>query len=109
MAGEVKNPRRNLPLALRLGTGVVRALYIATNFVYLSVLPLEAIQQAPEGPGVGTAAAQAVLGSAGLYLMAAFIMISTFGCNNGLILAGAHIYYAMAKDGLFFQIAGSSP
>ncbi len=104
-AGEVQNPRRNLPLSLLLGTGVVLALYIAANFVYLSVLPLDGIQHAPEDR-VGTAAAQAILGSAGQYLMAAFIMVSTFGCNNGLILAGARVYYAMARDGLFFAGAG---
>lgn len=104
-AGEVKNPRRNVPLSLLLGTGLVLALYVAANFVYLSVLPLEGIQKAPEDR-VGTAAARVILGSAGEYLMAAFIMISTFGCNNGLILAGARIYYAMARDGLFFEIAG---
>jgi len=104
-AGEVQNPRRNLPLSLLLGTGVVLALYVAANFVYLSVLPLQAIQQAPEDR-VGTAAAKVFLGSGGEYLMAAFIMVSTFGCNNGLILAGARIYYAMARDGLFFEIAG---
>ncbi len=104
-AGEVQNPRRNLPLSLLLGTGVVLALYVAANFVYLSVLPLQAIQQAPEDR-VGTAAAKVFLGSGGEYLMAAFIMISTFGCNNGLILAGARIYYAMARDGLFFGMAG---
>ncbi len=103
-AGEVKNPRRNLPLSLLLGTGVVLALYVAANLVYLSVLPLEAIQHAPEDR-VGTAAAQAILGLGGQYVMAAFIIISTFGCANGLILAGARVYYAMARDGLFFQRA----
>jgi basic amino acid/polyamine antiporter, APA family len=105
-AGEVRNPKRNLPLALALGVGVVSALYIACNAVYLSVLPLEAIQHAPEDR-VATAAASAILGPVAVQLMAAAIMISTFGCNNGIILAGARVYYAMAKDGLFFRRAGA--
>jgi len=112
-AGEVKNPSRNLPLSLALGTGVVIALYIACNFVYISVLPLEGI---PNGATilergikfaseerVGTAVMTQMLGSIGGFLMAAAIMISGFGCNNGLILSGARVYYAMAKDGLFFR------
>ena len=103
-AGEVKNPRRNLPLSLVLGTGTVLALYIAVNFVYISVLPLDLIQHAPEDR-VGTAAALAILGAGGQSVMAGFIMISVFGCLNGLILAGARIYYAMARDGLFFERA----
>ncbi len=103
-AGEVTNPRRNLPLSLVLGTGAVLVLYLAANFVYLSVLPLEAIQSAKEDR-VGTAAAQVILGSGGHYLMAALIVISTFGCANGLVLAGARVYYAMARDGLFFGVA----
>jgi basic amino acid/polyamine antiporter, APA family len=115
-AGEVQNPKRNLPLSLALGTGVVIALYIAVNFIYLSVLPLDG---APEGASVfargikfatadrvGTAALQQMFGSSGAGLMAIAILISTFGCCNGLILSGARVYYAMAKDGLFFKSAG---
>ena len=102
-AGEVKNPRRNLPLSLALGTGVVLALYVATNFVYLRWLPMDpGIQQAAEDR-VATSAAQAMLGAGAEKLMALFIMMSTFGCMNGLILAGARVYYAMAVDGLFFR------
>ncbi|MCS7314774.1 MAG: amino acid permease [Bryobacterales bacterium] len=101
-AAEIRNPRRNVPLALALGVSIVSALYLACNFVYLSVLPLEAIQQAPEDR-VATAAAQSILGPAAVYAMAAAIMISTFGCANGMILAGARVYYAMARDGLLFR------
>jgi len=112
-AGEVKNPSRNLPLSLALGTGVVIALYIACNFVYLSVLPLDGawngrgimwrgIKFASEDR-VATAVMTQMFGSLGGYLMAAAIMISGFGCANGLILSGARVYYAMAKDGLFFR------
>jgi APA family basic amino acid/polyamine antiporter len=119
-AGEVKNPSRNLPLSLALGTGIVLLLYILANFAYLSVLPLDGnpsgttvmergIQHAVEDR-VATAAMQAMLGDAGAAIMAVFILISTFGCNNGLILAGARVYYAMAKDGLFFrQVAKVNP
>ena len=103
-AGEVRNPRRNLPLSLALGVAAVSALYIAANFVYLQVLPLEAIQNAP-ADRVATLVASTVFGTAGAGLMAAGIMISTFGCVNGLVLAGARVYYAMALDGLFFRQA----
>jgi APA family basic amino acid/polyamine antiporter len=103
---EVRNPRRNLPLALGLGVAVVSLLYIACNFVYLKVLPLAAIQSAPEDR-VATAAAAAILGPVAVQLMAAAIMISTFGCANGLILAGARVYFAMALDGLFFRRAAA--
>jgi len=112
-AGEVKNPSRNLPLSLAIGTGVVIALYIACNFIYLAALPLQGAGGAATilGRGITHAAedrvATAVIsqrfGSAGGYLMAAAIMISGFGCMNGLILSGARVYYAMAKDGLFFR------
>jgi APA family basic amino acid/polyamine antiporter len=116
-AGEVKNPKRNLPLSLALGTGTVIALYIAANFIYLSVLPLggdpngatvfaRGIQHATSDR-VGTAALQQMFGNSGAGLMAIAILISTFGCSNGLILAGARVYYAMAKDGLFFKAAGA--
>jgi basic amino acid/polyamine antiporter, APA family len=112
-AGEVKNPNRNLPLSLALGTGVVITLYVVCNFVYLNVLPLDGI---PNGATilergikyasedrVGTAVMTQMFGSAGGLLMAFAILLSSFGCNNGLILAGARVYYAMAKDGLFFR------
>jgi basic amino acid/polyamine antiporter, APA family len=112
-AGEVKNPSRNLPLSLALGTGVVIALYIACNFIYLGALPLvgsptgaslleRGIQFAREDR-VATAVMTQMFGSAGGALMAVAIMISGFGCCNGLILSGARVYYAMAKDGLFFR------
>jgi basic amino acid/polyamine antiporter, APA family len=101
---------------LALGTGVVIALYVACNFVYLNVLPLEGaangasilqrgIQYATEDR-VATAALSQMFGSVGAYLMAGAILVSTFGCNNGLILSGARVYYAMARDGLFFHGAG---
>jgi APA family basic amino acid/polyamine antiporter len=115
-AGEVKNPKRNLPLSLAIGTGVVIVLYIAANFIYLNVLPLDG---SPTGATVlergikyassdrvGTAALQQMFGSSSAGLMAIAILISTFGCCNGLILAGARVYYAMAKDGLFFKPTG---
>jgi len=102
-AGEVKNPRRNLPLSLALGAGAVLALYVLTNFVYLRWLPLDpGIVRAPEDR-VATAAVQQMLGSGAERIMAFGIMVSTFGCMNGLILAGARVYYAMARDGLFFR------
>ena len=104
-AGEVRNPRRNLPLSLALGVAIVSALYILANLVYLNVLPLADIQTAPQDR-VATAAAVRMLGPGAELLMAAAIMISTFGCNNGLILSGARVYYAMAQDGLFFRKAG---
>ena len=104
-AGEVKDPRRNIPLSLALGTIIVIALYILTNVAYLVTLPLSEIQQAPSDR-VATSTAEAIFPGAGVALMAAAIMISTFGCNNGLILAGARAYYAMARDGLFFSGAG---
>jgi basic amino acid/polyamine antiporter, APA family len=104
-AGEVKDPRRNLPLSLALGTGAVIALYLLANIAYIVTLPLEQIQQAPSDR-VATATLNAVLPGLGATLMAAAIMISTFGCNNGLILAGARAYYAMARDGLFFTRVG---
>jgi APA family basic amino acid/polyamine antiporter len=99
---EVVNPKRNLPLALFLGTLVVCGLYVICNFSYLHVLSFAAIQHAPEDR-VATAAAQLVLGAKGTAVMAIAIVISTFGCINGLTLAGARVYYAMAKDGLFFK------
>ena len=112
-AGEVKNPSRNLPLSLAMGTGVVIALYTACNFIYLNILPLDGnpaggtilergIKFATEDR-VGTAVMSQMLGATGGTLMAIAIMLSTFGCCNGLILAGSRVYYAMAKDGLFFK------
>jgi basic amino acid/polyamine antiporter, APA family len=112
-AGEVRNPSRNLPLSLAIGTGVVIALYIACNFIYLTTLPLKGVEtgativsrgitQAAEDR-VGTAVMTQMFGSLGGVLMAAAIMISSFGCANGLILSGARVYYAMAKDRLFFR------
>lgn len=104
-AGEVKEPRRTLPLSLALGTGTVISLYLLANVAYLVTLPLDAIQH-PPSDRVGTATLEAIFPGAGVALMAAAIMISTFGCNNGLILAGARASYAMARDGLFFRGVG---
>jgi APA family basic amino acid/polyamine antiporter len=104
-AGEVKDPRRTLPLSLALGTTSVIALYLLANVAYLVTLPLASIQHAPSDR-VATATLDAILPGAGVALMAIAIMISTFGCNNGLILAGARAYYAMARDGLFFTRVG---
>jgi APA family basic amino acid/polyamine antiporter len=101
-AGEVKDPRRNIPLALAMGTGFVIGLYLLANIAYLVTLPLEQIQQAP-ADRVATATLDAALPGVGTIFMAVAIMISTFGCNNGLILAGARAYYAMARDRLFFR------
>ncbi|HEV3198110.1 MAG TPA: amino acid permease [Bryobacteraceae bacterium] len=104
-AGEVRNPRRNLPLSLGLGVLIVSALYIASQFVYLNVLTFPEIQHADQDR-VATAAALKMLGPVAVQVMAAAIMISTFGCVNGLVLSGARVYYAMAKDKLFFRRAG---
>ena len=101
-AGEVKDPRRTLPLSLAFGTAIVTGLYLLANLGYLVTLPLEAIQHAPSDR-VATAALNVIVPGLGASLMAAGILISTFGCNNGLILAGARAYYAMARDGLFFK------
>ena len=116
-AAEVKDAKRNLPKALAMGTGLVTLLYIMANFAYLSVLPLpgdaagagvleRGIQYATQDR-VGTAAAEVIFGPAGVVIMAIAILISTFGCNNGLILAGARVYWAMARDGVFFRRAGT--
>lgn len=104
--GEVHQPGRNLPGALLKGTALVVTLYLLANLAYIVTLPLGGIQQAPQNR-VGTAMMQAILGATGAVIMAAAIMISTFGCNNGLILAGARVYYAMARDRLFFAGVGS--
>jgi APA family basic amino acid/polyamine antiporter len=104
-AGEVRNPKRNLPLSLALGVGIVCALYIGAQFVYLNVLTFPEIQNAAQDR-VATAAALKMLGPVAVQVMAVAIMISTFGCVNGLILSGARVYFAMAKDQLFFARAG---
>jgi APA family basic amino acid/polyamine antiporter len=104
-AGEIRNPKRNLPLSLALGTGVVLLLYVLCNFVYLSVLPLSAIQSIPQDR-VATAVMERAFGGIGAKLMAGAILVSTFGCVNGLLLAGARVYYAMSRDGLFLRSVG---
>jgi APA family basic amino acid/polyamine antiporter len=115
-AGEIRNPKRNLPLSLAVGTGVVLLLYVLCNFVYLSVLPLagdphaatitgRGIQFATEDR-VATAVMERAFAGSGAKLMAAAILISTFGCANGMLLAGARVYYAMSRDGLFFKSVG---
>ncbi|MDQ2866956.1 MAG: amino acid permease [Verrucomicrobiota bacterium] len=104
-AGEVRDPKRNLPLSLAMGTALVITLYLLANVAYLCVLPLVQIQNAPDDR-VGTAAMAAIFGGAGAGIMAVAIMVSTFGCCNGLILAGARVYYAMAQDRLFFKSTG---
>ncbi len=100
-AGEVENPQKNLPRALLIGCVIVVTLYILANLAYVVTLPLAGIQNAPQNR-VGTALMQTIFGGPGAVAMAVAIMISTFGCNNGLIMAGARVYYAMAKDRLFF-------
>ncbi|MFL6312869.1 MAG: APC family permease [Terriglobales bacterium] len=115
-AGEVKDPKRNLPLSLAIGTGVVILLYVASNFIYLAHLPFDGNMSGADvvsrgikyaaSERVGTAVLQQMFGSSGGGLMAIAILISTFGCCNGLILSGARVYYAMAKDGLFFKSTG---
>ncbi|MGA2213081.1 MAG: amino acid permease [Bryobacteraceae bacterium] len=104
-AGEVKNPSRNVPLSLAFGTLIVIALYVGANFAYAAVLPLEKIQHAP-ADRVAAAMVEAVFPAAGAALMAIVIMISAFGCMNGMLLSGARAYFAMARDGLFFRPAG---
>ncbi|HYM00472.1 MAG TPA: amino acid permease [Blastocatellia bacterium] len=104
-AGEVKNPRRNIPLSLAFGTILVIGLYLLANVAYLVTLPLESIQKAPSDR-VASATAEMIFPGHGALIMAIAILVSTFGCNNGLILAGARIYYAMARDGLFFKSSG---
>jgi basic amino acid/polyamine antiporter, APA family len=116
-AAEVKNASRNLPLALVLGTGLVSLLYILANFSYLNVLPYDGVAEGANAMArgirhatedrVGTAVAETIFGPSGAVLMASAILISTFGCNNGLILSGARVLYAMARDGLFFRRAGT--
>ncbi|MBS1633301.1 MAG: amino acid permease [Bacteroidetes bacterium] len=105
IAGEIKNPKRNIGLALFLGTLIVTTIYLITNLMYLNALPLQQIAFAPNDR-VAVVASQQFLGESGTKIIAALIMVSTFGCNNGLILAGARVYYAMAKDRLFFSKTG---
>ena len=106
IAGEVKNPKRNIGLALFLGTLIVTVIYVATNLMYVSVLPMNEIAFA-ENDRVAVTASNAIFGNAGTIVIAVMIMISTFGCNNGLILAGARVYNAMAIDKLFFKKAAT--
>jgi len=116
-AAEVQNPKRNLPLALALGTGMVTLLYVLANIAYLNVLPMHGVQDGATvlargiayatQDRVGTAAAQVIFGTAGVTIVAIAILVSTFGCNNGLILSGARVYWAMARDRLFFARAGT--
>lgn len=115
IAGEIRQPERNIPRSLFLGTLLVTLLYLLANIAYLTILPLQG-QAGAEGVGagishapferVGTLAAQTIFGEPGLLLMAVLIMVSTFGCNNGMILAGARLFSTMANDGLFFKAAG---
>ena len=116
-AAEVKNPQRNLPRALVMGTGLVCLLYVLANLAYLSVLPFDGVAggaaAATRGiryatqDRVATAVVETIFGASGALIMATAILISTFGCNNGLILSGARVLYAMAGDGLFFRRAGT--
>jgi APA family basic amino acid/polyamine antiporter len=116
IAGEIKNPQKNIPRSLFLGTLIVTVIYILANLAYLALLP---IHGSPEGKNaieqgimfafddrLGSSAASMIIGNMGVFMMAGLIMISTFGCNNGLILAGSRLFYAMSKDGLFFKKAG---
>jgi basic amino acid/polyamine antiporter, APA family len=105
IAGEMKNPKRNIGLSLFLGTLIVSVIYVSANLMYTSVMPMDHVAFAPQDR-VAVSAADVIFGHAGTYVIAIMIMISTFGCNNGLILAGARVYYAMACDGLFFRQAG---
>ena len=106
IAGEMKNPQRNIGLSLFLGTLIVTLIYVSANVMYTAVLPLQEIASA-EKDRVAVAASNAIFGNAGTIIIALMIMISTFGCNNGLILAGARVYYTMAKDGVFFKKTGT--
>jgi basic amino acid/polyamine antiporter, APA family len=106
IAGEIKNPKKNIGLSLFFGTLIVTIIYVTANLMYLNVLPLSQIAF-PDGDRVAVAAATSIFGGIGAQVIAVMIMISTFGCNNGLILAGARVYYTMAKDGLFFKKTGT--
>ena len=104
IAGEIKNPKKNIGLSLFLGTLIVTIIYVCANLVYLAVLPMDAIAHADKDR-VAVTASNVIFGNIGTYVIAVMIMISTFGCNNGLILSGARVYNTMAKDGLFFKKA----
>ncbi|MEY3576799.1 MAG: hypothetical protein RL394_381, partial [Bacteroidota bacterium] len=106
IAGEIKNPKRNIGLSLFLGTLIVTIIYIAANLMYLNVLPMNQIAK-PEEDRLAVAAASVIFGSAGRAIIAVLIMVSTFGCINGLVMAGARVYYTMAQDGLFFKQAAT--
>jgi len=106
IAGEMENPKRNVGLSLFLGTMIVTAIYVCANLMYVAVLPLHDVAFA-EHDRVAVAAARAIFGNLGTYVIAIMIMISTFGCNNGLILSGARVYYSMGKDRLFFAKAAT--
>jgi APA family basic amino acid/polyamine antiporter len=106
IAGEIRNPKKNIGLSLFLGTLIVTIIYVCANLVYVAVLPMDQIAHA-EKDRVAVAASNAIFGNAGTVVIALMIMVSTFGCNNGLILAGARVYNTMAKDGLFFKKAGT--
>jgi APA family basic amino acid/polyamine antiporter len=116
IAGEIKNPQKNIPRSLFLGTLIVTVIYILANLAYLALLPINGSIDAKNAAGqgimfafddrLGSSAASMIFGNAGIFMMAGLIMISTFGCNNGLVLAGSRLFYAMSKDGLFFKKAG---
>lgn len=106
IAGEIRNPKKNIGLSLFLGTLIVTIIYVCANLVYVAVLPMDQIAHA-EKDRVAVTASQAIFGNAGTIVIALMIMVSTFGCNNGLILAGARVFNTMAKDGLFFKKAGT--
>jgi basic amino acid/polyamine antiporter, APA family len=106
IAGEIKNPQKNIGLSLFLGTLIVTVIYVCANLMYVAVLPLHEIAHADKDR-IAVTASQVIFGRSGTYIIALLIMVSTFGCNNGLILAGARVYYTMAKDKLFFHRAGS--
>ena len=104
IAGEIKNPKRNIGLSLFLGTLLVTVIYVSANLMYLNVLPINQIAK-PEEDRLAVAAASVIFGAAGRSIIAVLIMVSTFGCINGLVMAGARVYYTMAQDGLFFKKA----
>jgi APA family basic amino acid/polyamine antiporter len=106
IAGEIKNPQKNIGLSLFLGTLIVTVIYVCANLMYVAVLPMNEIAHA-EKDRIAVAASQVIFGKSGTYIIAVLIMVATFGCNNGLILSGARVYYTMAKDKLFFRQAGT--
>ena len=106
IAGEVKNPQRNIGLSLFLGTLIVTIIYVAANLMYVSVLPMQELTFAKDNR-IALSVSNQIFGDFGTSFLAILIMVSTFGCNNGLILAGARVYYTMAKDGLFFKKTGT--